>query len=386
MINIFEKSFVKLNLYIENEHFIGYDPYDTLNAKLPFKYMGKWPAAIATQLQKRNPSNIRPILGIKKDINPKAFGLLLLAYSRLYSKTQNAEYLEKANYFFDWLRNNYSKGYSGYCWGYNFPWANPVHYYDAYTPSSVVTGFICKGIYEYYKISGNDEARKVIISTTDFILKDIPCTVDESGICFSYTPAERDLCYNSSLLAAEILARAYTLSNDAALKDKAILAVNWVISKQKEDGRWNYSKDIINGIERKQIDFHQGYILESIYEIKTLLNLEDKKWEDSLKRGMIFYFEKQFMKDGRSYWRYPKRYPVEIHNQSQGIITLMKLKEYFPNAIQFAQRIAQWTIDNMQAEDGYFFYQNFRYYKNKISYMRWSNAWMFVALSFLVSE
>lgn len=182
------------------------------------------------------------------------------------------------------------------------------------------------------------------------------------------------------------MARAYTLSNDAALKDKAILAVNWVISKQKEDGRWNYSKDIINGIERKQIDFHQGYILESIYEIKTLLNLEDKKWEDSLKRGMIFYFEKQFMKDGRSYWRYPKRYPVEIHNQSQGIITLMKLKEYFPNAIQFAQRIAQWTIDNMQAEDGYFFYQNFRYYKNKISYMRWSNAWMFVALSFLVSE
>ena len=386
MNNIFEESFSKLKSYIEKENFAGYDPYDTLNAKIPFKYLGKWPAAIVTQLQKRNPINIRPILGIKKEINPKAFGLLLQAYSILYSKTKNVEYLKKANYFFEWLKNNNSKGYSGYCWGYNFPWANPTHYYQTYTPSSVVTSFVCKGIHEYYKISANDYAKSMLISSSDFILKDIPCTVDKNGICFSYTPAERDLCYNSSLLAAEVLAMAHVLTKNTVSRETVISAVNWVISKQKKDGRWNYSQDIISSKEREQVDFHQGYILESIYNIKTLLNIDDEKWEESLKRGMIFYFEKQFTISGSSYWRYPQKYPVEIHNQSQGIITLMKLKEYYPDALQLALKIATWTINNMQAKDGHFYYQNFRYYKHKISYMRWSNVWMFVALSFLLLE
>ena len=148
MNEVIQKSFNKLLNYIESENFKGYDPYDTLNSWIPFKHLGKWPAAIATQLQKRNPINIRPLLGIKKEINPKAFGLFLQAYSILYQKTHKKEYLDKADYFFNWLKDNYSKGYSGYCWGYNFPWANPNEYKKKHTPSSVVTGFVCKGIFE----------------------------------------------------------------------------------------------------------------------------------------------------------------------------------------------------------------------------------------------
>jgi len=206
-----EQSFEKLRDYIESEKFKGYDPYDILTSWMPFKYLGKWPSAIATQIQKRNPINIRPLLGIKKGINPKAFGLFLQSYSLLYKKTGKKEYLDKADYFFSWLFENYSKGYSGYCWGYNFPWANPKHFYDSYTPSSVVTGFVCKGIYEYWRATNDEQAKKVIISASEFVLKNIPVSNDSNGICFSYTPMERDLCCNASLLAAEILAKAYVL-------------------------------------------------------------------------------------------------------------------------------------------------------------------------------
>jgi len=235
-INI-QNSFNKLLNYIESENFKGYDPYDTLNSWVPFHWLSKWGPILATQFQKRNPINIRPFLGIKKDYNPKAMGLFLQAYSLLYAKTEKKEYLERANFFFNWLKNNYSKGFSGYCWGYNFPWANPKHYYDLYTPSSVVTGFVCKGIYEYYKITNNQTAKEILISASDFILNDIPVTKGEQGICFSYTPMQRDLCFNSSLLAAEILAKAYAISHRPELKEKVISAVEWVIAYQKNDGR-----------------------------------------------------------------------------------------------------------------------------------------------------
>lgn len=384
--NEIRNSLSILNTYCSQENYIGYDPYDTLNSWMPLNKMGKWIPILATQFQKRNPINIRPLLGIKREINPKAFGLFLQAYSLLYKKTGNREYLEKANYFFNWLKNNYSQNYSGYCWGYNFPWANPNEYKKKYIPSTVVTGFVCRGISEYFKLTNNLEAKEFLISAANFVLKDIPMTKYENGICFSYTPLKRDLCFNSSLLAAEILVRAYKLNNEKNLKLKAIDAVNWVISHQKEDGRWNYSKDIKTDKEREQIDFHQGYVLDSIFEIKTMLNIENEKWEKSLNKGIIFYRENQFFENGISYWRYPKQWPIEIHNQTQGIITFLKLNKYYPDSEKFAKEIAYWTINNMQAKEGHFYYQKFPFYTHKISYMRWSNAWMFLALTYLVTR
>jgi hypothetical protein len=115
-----------------------------------------------------------------------------------------------------------------------------------------------------------------------------------------------------------------------------------------------------------------------------VLNIENETWEDALKKGMSFYLENQFYPSGQSLWRLPKVYPVDIHNQSQGIITFNKLKDYHPEAREFAKKIAVWTIDNMQAKDGHFYYQKFKTHTHKISYMRWSNAWMFLALSHLI--
>jgi len=109
------QSLEKLRAYIESERFKGYDLYDTLNSWVPFHWLGKWGPILAIQFQKRNPINIRPFLGIKKDYNPKEMGLFLQAYSILYAKTNKKEYLDKANFFFEWLKENYSKGYSGYC-------------------------------------------------------------------------------------------------------------------------------------------------------------------------------------------------------------------------------------------------------------------------------
>lgn len=381
-----ENSLLKLEKYLENEEFRGYDPYDTLNSWIPFQWAGKWGPVIAIQIQKRNPVNIRPILGIKKEINPKAFGLFLQAYSLLYAKSKKDEYLIKAKYFFEWLSKNQSEGYDGIAWGYNFPWASPEKHLGRNVPSAVVTGFVCKGIVEYYKITQDPLAIELISGAAEFVKKNLPFHRDENGICISYTPIKKDYCFNASLLAAEVLALAgYYTKNQNYIND-AIDAVNWAIQLQKEDGRWNYSRNIITGQERVQIDFHQGYILDSIFTIQKSLNISDKKWNIALTKGLNFYMDQQFSPEGRSFWRLPKEFPVEIHNQSQGIITLTRLSEFDGQAFEKAQKIAYWTIDNMQAKDGHFYYQKFRNYSNRLSYMRWSQAWMFLALSYLLTN
>ena len=136
--------------FIEKENFMGWDPYDYLNSRIPFRWFGKMSLAIAVQAGKLIPFNLRPFLGIRKEENPKGLGLLLGAYCNLYHATGNVEYLDKADYLYGRLLTLRSPGKEDYCWGYNFIWANPHCVHPKYMPSAVVSSFVGQAIYKYY--------------------------------------------------------------------------------------------------------------------------------------------------------------------------------------------------------------------------------------------
>ena len=95
----------------------------------------------------------------------------------------------------------------------------------------------------------------------------------------------------------------------------------------------------------------------------SLINLfelsigEDGSVKQAIEKGLRYYKNNQFYESGRSLWRIPKKWPVEIHNQSQGIITFSKLSKFDTSYSDFASKIANWTIDNMQSPKGYFYYR-----------------------------
>ncbi|MDX2173145.1 MAG: hypothetical protein SFY56_08500 [Bacteroidota bacterium] len=380
---LFEKSFSQLKTYVEKENFMGYDPYDTLNSPIPFKYFGKLIPVLALQFQKRNPLNIRSLLGIKKEHNPKGLGLFLYAYCKLQKEFPDDKQTKQIEYLFNQLKNKASKGYSGYCWGYNFDWASSGKYIKAYSPNIVVTAFIAKGIFEYYRLTQNKEAVDILKSICKFILNDLPVTETSEGLCISYTTLGVDNCYNASLLAAVVLAQVYSITNEEQLKVVALKAVDFVVCKQHADGHWNYSIDD-QGKERVQIDFHQGYVIDCIDDVMIHCSIENQKYAESIKKGTEYYHKQQFFENGQSKWRLPKIYPVEIHNQSQGIITFVKQRHLNSEYLRFSQIIAKWTIDEMQSKKGFFYYRKLKTYSNKIPFMRWSQAWMFVALTELI--
>lgn len=375
----------KLINYIESEKFKGYDPYDTLNSALPFHWLGKWGPVLAIQFQKRNPFNIRKLLGIKKAYNPKAIGLLLHAYSLEYQKEQNEECLNKMNFFFNWLLENRTKGFDKYCWGYNFDWASPVKFLEKYSPTMVVSGFIAKGIFEYYQATQNEKAKEVLISIGEFVKNDLAWTNTPEGKCVSYSTKAKDCCYNASMLGAELFARLYFLTKDEQYKNLTTSLTDFTVAHQQKDGSWNYSIDVETGKERQQIDFHQGYVLDSIHYVLKYIG-ENSTYFEALKKGATFYYEKQFLPNGQALYRYPEKFPIEIHNQAQGIITFSRLAYLNEQYAPFAKQIAEYTVTTMQhPQKGYFYYKKYPLYTIKTPFMRWSQAWMLLALNELSS-
>jgi hypothetical protein len=130
--------------------------------------------------------------------------------------------------------------------------------------------------------------------------------------------------------------------------------------------------------------FLNVFFVDCIDDVMTYCSIKNETYTEAIKKGTAYYFKEQFFESGQSKWRLPKLYPVEIHNQSQGIITFAKMNKFDSNYLNFAQTIAKWTIDEMQDKKGFFYYRKLKTYTNKISFMRWSQAWMFVALTELL--
>lgn len=377
-----ESAYSKLDHYVKSENFTGYDPYDTLTSSIPFKKWGKWPPILAIQFQKRNPWSFRKILGIKKEVNPKGIGLFLHSYSLEYQRTKDEKLRPLMDELFQLLLSLRTKDYDEYCWGYNFDWASPVKFLKAYSPTIVASVFIAKGIYEYYLATNSEKAKSVLFSVGDFILNQLEVTEDETGICYSYSVEMVDCCYNASMLGCEHFARLYHLSGDVNYKEMATRSASFVVNRQKENGSWNYSINYSTQEERNQIDFHQGYILDSLHYHRTICNDESIELLAAIKKGLKFYKSHQFTADGRALWRLPKKWPADIHNQAQGIITFSRLKEYSGEYLQFAKTVANWTVNNMQdLNTGHMIYKKYPSHKVKTPMMRWGQGWMHLALN-----
>lgn len=380
---IFE-SIKKLDNYITKEKFKGYDPYDTLQSPLIPKSLPNILKFVLIQIQKRNPFNIRYFLLIKKEYNTKSLGLLLDAYSELYKTYKKEHFKEKADNIFKIIKSLKNNNYNYPCWSYYFSVVHPKSTIEKNTPTVIHQSIITRGIYNYIEnVNNSNNNIEFISSIKIFIEEEIYCYEKNNIFYWGYYPNSKICVYNASLHVAEIYSYINKFEPNEIIEKKIIKAINFVIEKQNLDGSWNYSFDPISGIEKIQIDFHQGFIIESLINIYINLNLNNENILNAIKKGAMYYETVVFKKNGVSYWRVPKEYPIDIHNQSQGIITFQSLYKLTGNKhyIDSANNIANWTINNMQSKKGYFYYRINKLYKNKISYIRWSQSWMLLALS-----
>jgi len=384
-ITIILDSIYRLEQYARSHEYSGYDPYDALNSEYLKSIKNRFLRIFFTQLFVYSPINLRSVFKINPGRNPKAIGIFLQAYCNLLEndiiKKKHFEFVY--NELTDFLIKNHSNGYSGYCWGFNFSWQDLQRYAKKGLPTIVVTSFVGNSFLELYKITRNKKYLEIARSSCNFILEDLHIHKNKRGICFSYTPIDKLIVHNANLLGAAFLARVYSITKEEKLLNYSMKAFDFSISFQRNDGSWAYGSDFIKGKERNQIDFHQGFILDSICNLLKYVSPDEKKYEQALLKGAKYYIHEQFDKSGRSRWRLPWTWPIDIHNQAQGIITFGKLYEFTKEKkyLAFSKKITLWTIKNMQDRSGYFHYQKWPLFINRIPHMRWGQAWMMLALS-----
>ncbi len=379
----------KLERFIEKDDWSGWDPYDGLNSEFlkTLTLNRKWLRIAVIQFMKRSPLNLRPLFGIVKSRNPKALGLLASAYIIRYKQTKREEFLNKTRQILDWLIAN-SSDYSGFSWGYNFNWQSAVFYIPKGIPTVVNTSFIANAFLDAYEIFGEKDYLSVARSACDFILHDLNRTHLQSEIsnlksalCFSYSPVDNACVHNANLLAAELLARVYSISKEEQLIEYSDRAVKYTMLHQNDDGSWHY------GLApwQKYIDsFHTGFVLVSLLNYVRYTNTVDKpKWRKMIMKGYEYYKVTLF-DDGLPHYFHNNAYPIDLHCSAQGIITFLKFRKYDNKAVTAAERIARWAIENMwDTQRGYFYFQKTKYFLNKVPYLRWPNVWMYYALSLL---
>lgn len=381
-------ALIKLMHYCEKEQFKGWDPYDGLNSKvfraLPFKH---WDLARLMWIQgfKRSPVNFRRLLLVPKEHNAKGVGLFLSGYCNLYKLAQNGDtrfgapetILKQITDLAELLHQLQNKDYSGACWGYNFDWqARRLFLFPKNTPTVVATTFCASALMDAYEATGNQKYLDTALASADFILNDLNRTACEGGFILSYSPLKgNDTVYNASLLGGKLLSRCYHYTQKEVYKETASQIVNAACKGQAEDGSWVYG---LLPVQSWIDSFHTGYNLEAIAYYETYCN--DNTYHANLEKGTAFYLSNFFLPDGTPKYYHDKIYPIDIHCPGQLWVTLRALGIGNDNR-QLADKVLNWTLDHMQDKKGYFYYQLKKGISSRIPYMRWSNGFMFHALS-----
>ena len=391
-------SFRLLKEYCENEGFKGWDPYDGLNSKvfqaLPFLKKSAICRLVVIQGFKRCPVNLRRLALVPKEYNAKGIGLFLSGYCNLYNAVKaNPKLAEslgspdslksRINELAELLISLQSKGYSGACWGYNFDWqARRLFLFPKFTPTVVASNFCATALMEAYEITREKRFLEIALSAAHFVINDLHRTEYKDGFLFSYSPLQgNDTVFNASLLGSRLLSFCYKYTGNEEYCELAEQSIKACCSGQKPNGAWVYG---MLPVQSWVDSFHTGYNLDALIAYQELTG--DNKYRKYIEKGFEYYIQNFFEANGMPKYYDNRTYHIDIHCSGQLLVTLArlhKIEEYK----EIVEKVIDWTICNMQDRKGYFYYQLKPGISSKISYMRWSNAFIFNAMShYLLAE
>lgn len=379
------KSIDKLFNWVKNNRYFGWDIYDGLNSPLFCDINSHYLRVILLQANKYCPINMRSILKIEKGLDLKGMALFAQAYAILYTTTGDGRYLREMQNAVEFIKEKSLKGKYGYdCWASHY---YPYTSVDRSTlskevPDIIGTSQAIIALIKSYKITKKTAEMEIASSAIKYLVEKL--FVDNNEVpFFKYTGSNENpihITLNASAQAIEAISTFQNLQYHSNLQSICDKTSCMLLKMQKNDGAWDYSINYDGSTKWVQLDFHQGYIIDGLLACIPLSS-DPESIRESIIKASRYYQDILFRDDGRSYYRYPLPYPIDIHNQAQGIITFSKLGCLNRKYIDFVNKIALWTIRNMQDRSGYFYYQKWPIITNKIPHMRWSQAWMMLALA-----
>ena len=329
----FREVWLKLHEYGTARGWRGYDPYDGLNSPLARLLPGKPARQAWTQLHRWSPVNLRRLCGIAPTLNAKTLALAALGSGdeRLLDQLESLRTAQGG-------------------WGYPFGWQSRAFYAPRGTPNLICTAFAARA----YERLG----RTCDVSFLEkYLLRD-----RDGERWLTYVPDSDTQVHNVNMIGAALLGR----------RD----CMEFSVKRQRSDGSWWYGE----AQNQHWIDnFHTGYSLVALkdYESRT----GDHSFAEAAERGFAFWERTFWQADGAPRYYSNEDHPFDTHCSAQGILTFLAF-----GRVDRAVQAADWAVENMWDKRGFFWYQRGRGGTNRMSYIRWAQAWMYYALAELLGR
>lgn len=381
-LDVVKPTVLALTEYCRGAAWAGWDPYDGLNSRffqaIPF-FQNKLCRLAFIQFMKRSPVNLRALLGVPPGQNPKGVALFATALEQL-SRVGLAR-LEEARSLVDGLLDRRCPKQEHACWGYHFDWQTRGVLVPSIVPNIVCTTFVAHAFLDLYDATGHRPYLEIATSAGQFVTEELAADLPKDAFCIRYFTLGKSSVHNASLLGAALLARLHGFNGDIRLEDCIRKAARYSLDRQRPDGSWPYGEEP----KQKWVDsFHTGYNLLALKQIGRRLHVPGLA--EAVRKGYDFYRRHFFREDGAVRYFHDRTYPVDAHAVGHALLTLAEFAEEDPTALPQAGRCFTWAMANLRSPLGYFFYQTKPWFKNRISYMRWSQAWMLTGLVALLKQ
>jgi rhamnogalacturonyl hydrolase YesR len=253
----------------------------------------------------------------------------------------------------EWLDKQKVARFSHHSWSNHFDFSSRFGRYTKDDPIIVWSALIGHAYLDAFEVTGSERFLQIANSVCNWILE-LPREKTDNGDCISYLAHVQSSVHNANMLGAGFLARTAQHTGSQECREVARSAMEYTCSRQRPDGSWWYAESH----EYHWIDnFHTGYNLDALKHYMDATG--DKSFRRNFERGLEFYKANFFEKNGRPKYYHTRTYPVDIQCAAQAIDTLASVSDEDPDSLLLANRVAFWTIQNMQDRRGYFYFRQY---------------------------
>jgi len=380
----------ELRRWLDEAGYASWDPYDGLSCSTPWSLVrrSRLAARVWTQCIKSSPINLRPLFGIRPRVLTKSLSDLASAAIMRHRLGIDPLARSAAHDFLARLRAEVRPGYSGACWALATPYV--TRYIDSgpNQPNLFWTLNAAVSFLEAYELEGRATDLDLARSACDFIRRDLG-SVDEGerGVWFRYFVGHDAVVYNVAALTGALFERVARHTGEPDLATIGERALHFVLQHQNPDGSWYYAR----GAAGRWVDgFHTGYVLEALLQSALVHGRDDVR--AGLHRGVEFYLKNMFTPAHLPRYTADSLYPIEVQNCAQAIQTLAKLCWLDRDILTRAEGVTQAVVASLyhrvrsgERPAGYFLTSRGRWFRNALPMVRWGEAPMLLALTYLLA-
>lgn len=370
--------------YARERDYAGWDYVDGMSSRLLQRVPidNKWLNIAVQETIKRAPVNLRPLFLVEQRRNFKGVALFAMANFRAdrvlneegdIPGARTVDYRQEGVDLLDWLIENRSTGFSGFCGGHKhviqmLHHRGPINHPDLTSTADAVKALLRGARYD-------DSYAEIARTAADWAVDDMNYREVDGGAKIRYFPKHPDDVYtlNAGAVAARMFVDLYDYFGDDELLEYGERLLSYIALKQTSAGGWYYRVPA-DSSHLSMDNHHNGFIIEAFQRHREVTGSDE--FEDTLDRSLSFYRNTLFDADGAPNWDESSVYPRDIHAASQGILVFTHAGDY-----AFARRIIDWACTALSDGNGRFFFRQQRFYTKRITLMRWCQAWMTYAIA-----